>query len=458
MAELSKQLRAERTRRSALQLGRIALTDRSPRIVIVANRLPFSISASATKPPIASSAALPASPPVASEISPSTPNGAAAAERASDTPPAFTGAVSDLPPELVASAGGLVSALTGVKRLRMLWVGWPGGEEPVDPVLTAMVDNAALDEAQWNAYVAVNRAFADATLKVLRPGDIVWVHDFHLMLLPAMLRERAPPGTKIGWFLHTPFPASEVFRTLPMREQLLHGLLGADVLGFQTPDNCRNFLSTCTRTLGLAAKLSSDTRRLLYTLDTPEPAAEPASMVATEPAAKFTAITSAESAAEPTPTEQARELRPKFAPEHAIKPVTHAPGVDTTGMSDPETAHAPAMSDMSDMLDVSDMSDVSDPAAVVSDWASSTDLTSMTTLGVISLSAVTDSVETDPTADRLSVETDSTAPATASSTSAPAPRAELPVDISAPSPRSVVVDAFPIGIDPARFEAAVDSQ
>ena len=88
---------------------------------------------------------------------------------------------------------------------------------------------------QWDAYKEANAAFADALIPTLKPGDLVWVHDYHLMLLPSMLKQRMPE-LNIGWFLHTPFPTSEVFRMLPMRKELLQGVLGADLLGFHTSE------------------------------------------------------------------------------------------------------------------------------------------------------------------------------------------------------------------------------
>ncbi len=75
----------------------------------------------------------------------------------------------------------------------------------------------------------------------LQPGDMIWVHDYQLMLVPALLRERLPDA-RIGFFLHVPFPSSEVFRILPWRQQILHGLLGADLVGFHTFSYLRHFL------------------------------------------------------------------------------------------------------------------------------------------------------------------------------------------------------------------------
>ncbi|KDD73644.1 glycosyltransferase, partial [Helicosporidium sp. ATCC 50920] len=106
--------------------------------------------------------------------------------------------------------------------------------------------------AQWNAYQLANRAFADAVLEEYTPGAMVWVQDYHLMLLPSLLKERVP-GMKVGFFLHTPFPSSEIYRTLPVREELLRALLRSDLIGFHTYDYARHFVSACTRLLGLDA-------------------------------------------------------------------------------------------------------------------------------------------------------------------------------------------------------------
>ena len=88
----------------------------------------------------------------------------------------------------------------------------------------------------------------------MQDGDLIWVHDYHLMLLPAMLREEigtTKANVKIGFFLHTPFPSSEIYRILPVRNELLHGVLHCDLIGFHTYDYARHFLSSCSRILGL---------------------------------------------------------------------------------------------------------------------------------------------------------------------------------------------------------------
>ena len=99
-----------------------------------------------------------------------------------------------------------------------------------------------------------NRIFRDAVLARWRPGDLVWVHDYHLMLLPRLLREATPEAT-VGFFLHIPFPASDVFRVLPRREELLHGLLGADYVAFQTHGHLQHFRSSLLRILGVASRM-----------------------------------------------------------------------------------------------------------------------------------------------------------------------------------------------------------
>ncbi|XP_065630287.1 alpha,alpha-trehalose-phosphate synthase [UDP-forming] 6-like [Quercus suber] len=103
----------------------------------------------------------------------------------------------------------------------------------------------------WQAYVSVNKIFADRIMEVINPeDDFVWVHDYHLMVLPTFLRKRFN-RVKLGFFLHSPFPSSEIYKTLPIREELLRALLNADLIGFHTFDYARHFLSCCSRMLGL---------------------------------------------------------------------------------------------------------------------------------------------------------------------------------------------------------------
>lgn len=109
-------------------------------------------------------------------------------------------------------------------------------------------------KANWQGYLAANKRFADKVVEVLNAdGDFVWVHDYHLMLLPTFLR-KSYNTVRCGFFLHCPFPSSEIFRTFPNRDLVLRGLLNADVVGFHTFDYARHFLSCTTRLLGLNHK------------------------------------------------------------------------------------------------------------------------------------------------------------------------------------------------------------
>ena len=102
------------------------------------------------------------------------------------------------------------------------------------------------DDYSWKQYLKVNEAFAETIANHWQPGDRIWVHDYHLLALPALLRKRLP-SAEIGFFLHTAFPSSEIFRCLNPREALLDGLLGADLIGFQTEEYCHHFLHSCSR-------------------------------------------------------------------------------------------------------------------------------------------------------------------------------------------------------------------
>jgi trehalose 6-phosphate synthase/phosphatase len=188
--------------------------------------------------------------------------------------------------EVQPSAGGLAAALRAV-RGDAVWIGWPGTvvPEPLQPEATRRLeadnlvpiflspdeeedfygrvcnetlwpllhyfaDRLRLTPEAWQRYVNVNERFAETILEHCGPDSRVWVHDFHLMLVPAMLRRRAP-GLSVGFFLHTPFPSSEVYRLLPAREEVLRGMLGADYVSFQVGDYARHFRSSCLRVLGL---------------------------------------------------------------------------------------------------------------------------------------------------------------------------------------------------------------
>ncbi|MGD8536077.1 MAG: trehalose-6-phosphate synthase, partial [Candidatus Aminicenantes bacterium] len=104
------------------------------------------------------------------------------------------------------------------------------------------------EEPEWEAYKTVNQKIFQKVFELAGPQDILWVHDYHLMLLPSLIRE-ALPQSSIGFFLHIPFPSSEVFRVLPWRKEILEGLLGADLIGFHTYEYARHFLSSVLRLL-----------------------------------------------------------------------------------------------------------------------------------------------------------------------------------------------------------------
>ncbi|KZV98162.1 glycosyltransferase family 20 protein [Exidia glandulosa HHB12029] len=102
------------------------------------------------------------------------------------------------------------------------------------------------EESHWKAYVKANEEYAKRVQSILKPGDLVWVHDYHLLLLPRQLRNLSPDAY-IGLFIHTPFPSSEVFRCLPRRKEILDGIVGANLVCFQTYSYARHFISTCIR-------------------------------------------------------------------------------------------------------------------------------------------------------------------------------------------------------------------
>ncbi|CAM9020191.1 glycosyltransferase family 20 protein [Wickerhamomyces anomalus NRRL Y-366-8] len=192
------------------------------------------------------------------------------------------------------SSGGLVTALQGLKKTSTFqWFGWPGWEVPekdqakvtkdLDEKFNAspvfLNDDVAelhyngfsnsilwplfhyhpgeinFDENAWAAYNEANRAFATEIMKHVKDGDVVWVHDYHLMLLPELLRDeiqkRGIKDVKLGFFLHTPFPSSEIYRILPVRQEILKGVLSCDLIGFHTYDYARHFLSSVERILGV---------------------------------------------------------------------------------------------------------------------------------------------------------------------------------------------------------------
>lgn len=117
-------------------------------------------------------------------------------------------------------------------------------------------DQHRWEDYSWEAYFAANAAFAERIAAEYRPGDVVWVHDYHLLLVPAMLRKLVPDA-HIGLFVHAPFPSSEIFRCLPRRREIIEGMLGADLACFQAFSYSRHFLSSCIRVCGYEASSNS---------------------------------------------------------------------------------------------------------------------------------------------------------------------------------------------------------
>jgi trehalose 6-phosphate synthase len=181
------------------------------------------------------------------------------------------------------SPGGLVTALHPVLQQREgVWIGWPGDSldsydafdadgltllpievspEEIEgyydgmsnatlwPLYHDVVVKPVFRREWWDTYVTVNRRFADAAAQAAEPGATVWVQDYQLQLVPQMLREQRP-DLRIGFFLHIPFPPNELFKQLPWRDDILNGLLGADLVGFQRPGGASNFARLVRLRLG----------------------------------------------------------------------------------------------------------------------------------------------------------------------------------------------------------------
>ncbi len=118
------------------------------------------------------------------------------------------------------------------------------------PLFHYFLEYSEFELENWNTYKAVNQKFADAIIEKANENDTIWVHDYQLMLVPQMVKDKLP-NIAIGFFLHIPFPSYEIFRTLPWREEMLRGVLGADLIGFHTYDYERHFLSSVRRLLSL---------------------------------------------------------------------------------------------------------------------------------------------------------------------------------------------------------------
>jgi trehalose 6-phosphate synthase/phosphatase len=121
------------------------------------------------------------------------------------------------------------------------------------PLFHYQIDRLPVDLPEWDVYRAVNARFADAIVHEYRPGDTIWIHDYHLLLVPDLVRKRLP-NARIGFFLHIPFPATDVFRITPWRKEILKGLIGADVVGFHMPAYAAHFEDAVASILGLRAE------------------------------------------------------------------------------------------------------------------------------------------------------------------------------------------------------------
>ncbi len=189
----------------------------------------------------------------------------------------------------VPSEGGLATGLSSIyKEGDNLWVGWPGqsikkeedkeqikkdlksenmipvflskklienfyegfSNDTIWPIFHYFLQFANFDPYLFDAYVEANKVFCDAVMEVASEEDTIWVHDYQLLLLPQMIREKLP-NVSIGFFQHIPFPSYEVFRMMPWRKKILRGMLGADLIGFHTYDDMRHFLSSVSRLVGI---------------------------------------------------------------------------------------------------------------------------------------------------------------------------------------------------------------
>jgi trehalose 6-phosphate synthase/phosphatase len=190
------------------------------------------------------------------------------------------------------SSGGLVAGLIKAHEdSRGVWLGWPGElrrltggqrqhleesfaeqrivpiyltrsevrefyEEVANgvlwPVFHYLIEQLPVRPQGWSTFKRINERFAQRVVEAYRPGDTIWVHDYHLVLVPALIRS-ALPRARIGFFLHIPFPAPEVFSVIPWREEILQGLLGADLVGFHTTEYADHFSRAVRRLLSLRA-------------------------------------------------------------------------------------------------------------------------------------------------------------------------------------------------------------
>ena len=190
--------------------------------------------------------------------------------------------------EFSSTSGGLATGMKSIhKKNNFLWIGWPGidkkslgnnlakaekllhkknyipvflrkkeindfyygtSNEALWPLFHYFLEFSIFNKSHWKSYVNVNKKFAKSVIKYANKGDIVWVHDYQLLLCPRMIKTKRPDLT-VGFFLHIPFPSFEIFRIFPWREELLEGILGSDLIGFHTYDYVRHFLSSVKRIL-----------------------------------------------------------------------------------------------------------------------------------------------------------------------------------------------------------------
>lgn len=197
------------------------------------------------------------------------------------------------------SVGGLTTGMSSLQTgQESLWIGWPGiditksskknesklkrllrkdnlypvfltdqeiddyyhgfSNETIWPLFHYFPQYAVYDKKFWNSYKEVNEKFSKIVLEIARSDDIIWIHDYHLMLLPKLVREKLPK-VQIGFFLHIPFPSSEIFRLLPWRNEIIEGLLGSDLVGFHTFDYVRHFAESVRRIIGIEHHLGKFT-------------------------------------------------------------------------------------------------------------------------------------------------------------------------------------------------------
>lgn len=187
--------------------------------------------------------------------------------------------------EVTASPGGLASALSTVATEGSSWVGWAGpgagrlaplsfGHARLHPISLSPAEEARyyqgfsnsvlwplfhgrlrreeMNRSWWRTYRSVNERFAISIARTAPPNATVWVHDYHLLLVPKLLRARRP-DVRIGLFLHIPFPNVQLFSMLPWRQEVLAGMLGSDLVGFQVAEDAANFVSTVERLLEIHA-------------------------------------------------------------------------------------------------------------------------------------------------------------------------------------------------------------